>query len=86
MASFRKFKQRCNSFFMEIISRLCFSGDDPPSEEVVRKLLGYVTKDPGIETGNDQRLFSKEMTMFNDTIDPTPSVRSFLLQLLLRSK
>ena len=71
---------------MEIVSRLCFAGDEPPSDYVIEKLLNFVTKDPGIESGDGTQMVSSNLNPFEDTIDPTPAVRSFLLQLLLRSK
>lgn len=81
---------------MDLVSRLCFAGGSPPSQELVKKLLGYVTKEPtgsqtddeaaNIETGVGRTVLTRQMAAFQDTIDPTPVVRSFLLQLLLRSQ
>jgi len=65
---------------MELVSRLCFEGDMPPESDVVPRLLEHVTR----QTSTDQPV-TKEMTIF-DSIDPTPVVRSLLLQLLLRSE
>ena len=77
--------QTCNTFFMNVVSRLCFSGNETPHDDVIDKLLSYVTKAPGLETGGE-RLMSQQLSPFDDAIDPTPAVRSFLLQLLLRSR
>ncbi len=83
---FSAFRQRCNTFFMEVISQLCFTDGSPPSREVVEKLLSHVTKKITDEK-DAQQLHTKRMTAFkDDSIDPTPVIRSFLLQLLLQSK
>ena len=84
LVHYKKYKQRCNTFFMDVVSRLCFYGNEPPSDDVIQKLLSYVTKDPGLEADENGRLLSHDLSPFQDTIDPTPAVRSFLLQLLLR--
>lgn len=75
------FRRRCNSFFMEVVSQLCFAEGTPPCAEVVTKLLSYIT----IPTKYGQQL-TKELTVFDDGIDPTPVVRSFLLQHLIRTR
>eukprot|EP00105_Crassostrea_gigas_P007930 XP_011422347.1 PREDICTED: E3 ubiquitin-protein ligase rnf213-alpha isoform X2 [Crassostrea gigas] len=83
---FRKlniFKRRCNSFFMDLVSQLCFSDDEPPSSEVVQKLMSYITATA--RRGQGGRMASKEMSVFEEGIDPTPVLRSFLLQHLLRT-
>nr|XP_034331576.1 E3 ubiquitin-protein ligase rnf213-alpha [Crassostrea gigas] len=77
------FKSRCNSFFMDLVSQLCFSDDEPPSNEVVEKLMSYITATA--RRGQGGRMASKEMSVFEEGIDPTPVLRSFLLQHLLRT-
>ncbi|XP_033741837.1 E3 ubiquitin-protein ligase rnf213-alpha-like [Pecten maximus] len=74
------YKKRINSFFMEVVSQLCFAEDTPPSDEVVQKLLGYITR-----SADKGMVVTKKMTIFDDSIDPTPVLRSFLLQLLLQT-
>ena len=76
------YRQRCNAFFMELVSSLCFPGDVPPETAVIQKLLEYITK----ESLKQGRVMTQRMNIFQETIDPTPVVRSFLLQLLLRSE
>ncbi|CAG2194989.1 unnamed protein product [Mytilus edulis] len=66
---------------MEVVSQLCFSGTKTPSDEVVIKLLSYITVQS--KTG---WIYSKDMVVFDDAIDRTPVVRSFLLQLLMRTR
>ena len=83
---YHDYRRRCNSFFMEVVSQLCFSDGTPPSNEVVDKLLTYIidqTKNKKVE-----RIVSKELTIFDDSngIDRTPVVRSFLLQQLMQTR
>ena len=81
-ARYNTYKERCNTFFMELVSRFCFEGDTPPEDGVVTRLLEHVTHNAQRDTG---QLLTKEMTVF-DSVDSTPVVRSLLLQLLLRSE
>ncbi|XP_033105079.1 E3 ubiquitin-protein ligase rnf213-alpha-like [Anneissia japonica] len=82
VAQHNAFRQCCNSFFMEVVSQLCFADGTPPSEEVIKKLLGYVT----IDSKKQKRRVTRNVSPFpEDCIDPNPVVRSFLLQLLLQS-
>ncbi|CAC5422253.1 RNF213 [Mytilus coruscus] len=78
--AYQDFRRRCNSFFMEVVSQLCFADGTPPCDEVVEKLLSFIT----IQTRKGQQV-TKELTIFDDCIDPTPVVRSFLLQHLMRT-
>ena len=81
-----KFKQRCNAFLLEIVSRMCFVGTTPPDKEVVDALMGYVTKQPIGGVSSRKMTKTKRMSIFNDDLDPSPVVRSVLLQLLLKSR
>ncbi|XP_071137105.1 E3 ubiquitin-protein ligase rnf213-alpha-like [Mytilus edulis] len=78
--AYQDFRRRCNSFFMEIVSQLCFAEGTPPSNEIINKLLSYIT----VQTKKGQEV-TKQLTIFNDCIDSTPVVRSFLLQHLMRT-
>ncbi|KAL3881512.1 hypothetical protein ACJMK2_027944 [Sinanodonta woodiana] len=83
---FKEYQSRCNSFFMDVVSQLCFADNTAPSDQVVDKLLGYIimTTTPGKQGKMETRHLTKELTIFNDCVDPNPVFRSFLLQLLLR--
>ncbi|KAK3585590.1 hypothetical protein CHS0354_036776 [Potamilus streckersoni] len=83
---FKDYQSRCNSFFMNIVSQLCFADNMAPSDEVVEMLLGYVTMTtkPGKNKAATMKL-TKELTIFNECVDPNPVFRSFLLQLLLKT-
>jgi hypothetical protein len=92
MTAFMQYKQRCNAFFMDLISRLCFTESgvnaSPPEPEAVERLMGYITGKSKVSEKIQQLRGqkTKKMGLFNEALDPTPVVRSFLLQLLLRSK
>ncbi|XP_022803330.1 E3 ubiquitin-protein ligase rnf213-alpha-like isoform X2 [Stylophora pistillata] len=73
-------RRRCKAFFMELVSIFCF-GDSVSKDleqEAITLLMCYVIGHQSSQT--------KDFSPFPDhAIDPTPVVRSFLLQLLLRS-
>jgi hypothetical protein len=68
---------------MDMISQLCFTNDSAPSVKVIEKLLSFITFDGSKESGVIQ---TKVMSIFDTGIDPTPVFRSFLLQLLLKTR
>ena len=74
-------RRRCNAFFMELVSIFCF-GDSlsrDPGHDVLSLLMRYVIGHQSTQT--------KDFSPFPDyALDPTPVVRSFLLQQLLRSR
>ncbi|XP_052808603.1 E3 ubiquitin-protein ligase rnf213-alpha-like isoform X2 [Mya arenaria] len=76
-----QYQKRCNAFFMDVVAQLCFSDGQPPSKNVLKKLLGYVT----CSARDSQLRFTKNMTIFETGLDPNPVFRSFLLQLMLKS-
>ncbi|XP_022796391.1 E3 ubiquitin-protein ligase rnf213-alpha-like isoform X1 [Stylophora pistillata] len=73
-------RRRCNAFFMELVSIFCF-GDSVSKDleqEAITLLMRYVIGHQSTQT--------KDFSPFPDyAIDPTPVVRSFLLQQLLRT-
>ncbi|XP_072028273.1 E3 ubiquitin-protein ligase RNF213-like [Amphiura filiformis] len=81
---FHSFRQRCNAFFMDVVSQLCFADGTAPSHKVITKLLSYVTRKPESDKASDWQ--TKRLTAFKgDCIDRTPVIRSVLLQLLLQA-
>ena len=92
MEHYQKYKQRCNAFFMDLVCRLSFTDSPtssyPPEPEAVKRLMGYITCKSKVNEKKKelegQR--TKKMGVFDDALDPTTVVRSFLLQLLLRSE
>ncbi|CAC5391523.1 RNF213 [Mytilus coruscus] len=81
LSKYKNFRKRCNNFFMEVVSQLCFAEGTPPSQEVIKKLLSYIIG----QSKKDTKMVTKELTVFQDSIDPSPVVRSFLLQHLLQT-
>ncbi|ELU09101.1 hypothetical protein CAPTEDRAFT_223578 [Capitella teleta] len=81
---YKSYREKCNTFFMELVSQLCFSQDEPPSDEVIERLMRYVTKE--IKTDETHiMLASQNFSALPDTsIDCMPVVRSFILQMLLQ--
>eukprot|EP00794_Sanderia_malayensis_P006458 gene6457-7190_t len=75
-----EFRRRCISFFMEVVSNFCFSSKQKSTIDagVVELMISYVTT---------EKRETKEMSPFQDYgVDPTPTVRSFLIQQLLKMK
>ncbi|XP_071176699.1 E3 ubiquitin-protein ligase RNF213-like [Mytilus edulis] len=77
------FRRRCNSFFMEVISLLCFGTGTPPSVEVIDKLFTYITGPDQSERA--KKVGSKKLTIFDASMDQSPVIRSFLLQQIIAS-
>ncbi|VDI72537.1 Hypothetical predicted protein, partial [Mytilus galloprovincialis] len=78
--SLKDFMGRCNSFFMDVVSQLCFAKGKPPTSDVVKTLLGHIT----VKTDQDIT-FSQDLTVFDGCLDEIPVVRSFLLQRLMQT-
>ena len=66
---------------MDLLSQFCFANGQPPENTVIYKLLNYITCKSKDERAS---LSTRQMTVVGGAIDATPTVRSFLLQLLLR--
>ena len=73
------FRERCMSFFMEAVSTFLFSSANSNiNEDVIKLMMSYITA---------QDYNTKEMTPFYDyKVDATPTIRSFLVQQLLKIK
>ncbi len=69
----RKIRNSCNRFFIEVVSSLCFGGVEAPEPELVKLLLDTVLRDTQTSI----------LSPYNNEHDKTPTIRSFLLQLLL---
>lgn len=69
---------------MEVVSQLCFSERSLPSQNVMDKLLSYIIGINKSERG--ETVVSKQLTVFQDAIDPNPVVRSFLLQQIIQTR
>ena len=70
-------RKSCQNFFMEIVSSLCFGGNTPPEPELINVLMDTILMDSK----------TRKLTPYKDMEpDDTPTIRSFLLQLLLEHK
>lgn len=81
---YNKVKNNCNNFFMEIVSQLCFADGEAPANEVIKKLVSFVTFETRMDHG--MKNVSKEMALFESKVESTPVLRSSLLQHLLRTR
>uniref|UniRef100_A0A4W3JT85 RING-type E3 ubiquitin transferase n=1 Tax=Callorhinchus milii TaxID=7868 RepID=A0A4W3JT85_CALMI len=71
-------RQKCNSFFMEVVSRFCFREDSPPSDEVITLLLSLL-----IAVRSCDSYQTRTLTPFSECVDASPKIRSVLLKLML---
>ena len=77
----REVKKSCRVFFMEVVSDLCFKGEAAPEPKLVKMLLDTVF------VGKDEPTTTQDLTPYKDgKPDKTPTIRSFLLQLLLEHR
>ncbi|XP_032900200.1 E3 ubiquitin-protein ligase rnf213-alpha-like isoform X1 [Amblyraja radiata] len=75
------FRQRCNMFFMEVVSTFCFSEDSPPSDQVIKLLLALLIAVSNSPEGDLYR--TRTLTPFSECVDINPVIRSVLLKLLM---
>ena len=75
----KEVKKSCREFFMEIVSNLCFGGRAAPEPDLIKMLLDNVFVEENKST--------QEVTPYKgDKADKIPTIRSFLLQLLLEHR
>ena len=74
----KQFQVQCKSFFMELVSSLCFGRSTPPEPALIKSLLDIVFTE---QQGTKKFTFSTKTGR-----DAVPVIRSFLLQLLLEHK
>ncbi|XP_010854827.1 PREDICTED: E3 ubiquitin-protein ligase RNF213 [Bison bison bison] len=81
-----RFRQMCNSFFVDLVSTMCFKDNSPPQKEVVKDLLSllFVEKELLREAPQRRREHTKSLSPFDDVVDKTPVIRSVVLKLLLK--
>ncbi|XP_062600132.1 E3 ubiquitin-protein ligase RNF213-like [Saccostrea cucullata] len=96
MKKFTSYQESCNTFYMKVVSQLCFENNSPPEKEVIKKLSSLITSEcvpeeervatlGRSEYTKKKTLATKRMCIFDTTTDITPVFRSFLLQLLIRT-
>uniref|UniRef100_A0A3Q4I5J3 RING-type E3 ubiquitin transferase n=1 Tax=Neolamprologus brichardi TaxID=32507 RepID=A0A3Q4I5J3_NEOBR len=73
------FRQRCNGFFIDLLSTMCFKDNTPPDGGVIAHLFSYLM------TETDQKeIHTKALSPFDESPDKNPVVRSVILKLLLK--
>ena len=76
----KEVKKSCRGFFMEMVSELCFKGHVPPEPKLIEMLLDVVFLEKDEPSTQD-------LTPYKDgKADKIPTIRSFLLQLLLEHR
>ena len=70
---------------MELVSTLCFGGQEPPEEELIRSLIDTVFTERQ-EMESEELPGTREFSYRRAKRDKIPVIRSFLLQLLLEHK
>ena len=73
------FERRCLTFFVELVTEFCFVRDD--SQEIEQQLLQRVMGYAFHAKENQTKQFSP---VEDFAIDPTPIIRSFIVQQLLK--
>ncbi|XP_006869704.1 PREDICTED: E3 ubiquitin-protein ligase RNF213 [Chrysochloris asiatica] len=81
-----QFRQMCNSFFVDLVSTMCFKDNTPPQRDVIEALLSllFVQKELLREAPQRHREHTKSLSPFDDVVDKTPVIRSVVLKLLLK--
>ncbi|XP_073901038.1 E3 ubiquitin-protein ligase RNF213 isoform X4 [Castor canadensis] len=81
-----QFRQLCNSFFVDLVSTMCFKDNTPPHKSVVHSLLSllFVQKELLRDAPQRHREHTKCLSPFDDVVDKTPVIRSVVLKLLLK--
>ncbi|XP_074900257.1 E3 ubiquitin-protein ligase RNF213 isoform X2 [Buteo buteo] len=79
------FRQRCNNFFIDVVTTMCFKDNEPPEAEVIQELLNLLFVHRSLLTGSDHpTIYTKFLSPFNDEVDEIPIIRSVMLKLLLK--
>ncbi|OXB81060.1 UNVERIFIED_CONTAM: hypothetical protein H355_004990 [Colinus virginianus] len=79
------FRQRCNNFFVDVVTTMCFKDNEPPDAAVIKELLNllFVYRDC-LEGSDRPTAYTKLLSPFDEEVDETPVIRSVMLKLLLK--
>ncbi|XP_063149004.1 E3 ubiquitin-protein ligase RNF213 [Candoia aspera] len=77
------FRKLCNSFFIDLVSTMCFKGNNPPEKAVIEELFNLMFVHKAILRGPES-WHTKSLSPFDDVVDKTPVIRSVVLKLLLK--
>ncbi|XP_074397014.1 E3 ubiquitin-protein ligase RNF213 isoform X2 [Zonotrichia albicollis] len=80
------FRQRCNNFFIDMVTTMCFKDNKPPEPQVIQSLLDllFVERKTVLKDTNHSAVYTKFLSPFHDEVDKTPIIRSVMLKLLLK--
>ncbi|XP_050764641.1 E3 ubiquitin-protein ligase RNF213 [Gymnogyps californianus] len=79
------FRQRCNNFFIDVVTTMCFKDNEPPEAEVIQELLNLLFVHRSCLKDSDHpAIYTKFLSPFNDEVDEIPIIRSVMLKLLLK--
>ncbi|XP_048346006.1 E3 ubiquitin-protein ligase RNF213-like isoform X2 [Sphaerodactylus townsendi] len=82
-----KFRKFCNSFFIDLVSVMCFKDNEPPEKAVIEELLRLLFAHKATLRGGQRgqsTVHTKSLSPFDDVVDKTPVIRSVVLKLLLK--
>ncbi|KAM4716889.1 E3 ubiquitin-protein ligase rnf213-alpha-like [Anableps anableps] len=81
-----QFRKRCNAFFIEMVSTVCFKDNSPPDPAVIFHLLSLlmVEASPVPILRANRQMLTKVLSPFDDSVDKNPVVRSVVLKLLMK--
>ncbi|XP_014912893.1 E3 ubiquitin-protein ligase RNF213 isoform X2 [Poecilia latipinna] len=81
-----QFRKRCNAFFIDLVSTVCFKDNSPPSSAVIFHLLNFlmVEASPVPLLRANRQMLTKVLSPFDDSADKNPVVRSVVLKLLMK--
>uniref|UniRef100_A0A8C0FVX5 RING-type E3 ubiquitin transferase n=1 Tax=Bubo bubo TaxID=30461 RepID=A0A8C0FVX5_BUBBB len=69
------FRQRCNNFFIDVVTTMCFKDNEPPEAEVILELLNLLFVHRSL-LQDQPAIYTKFLSPFNDEVDETPIIRS----------
>uniref|UniRef100_A0A8D2LRN9 RING-type E3 ubiquitin transferase n=1 Tax=Varanus komodoensis TaxID=61221 RepID=A0A8D2LRN9_VARKO len=80
-----QFRKCCNSFFIDLVSTMCFKDNEPPEKAVIQELLNLLFVHAKYLRGSaESDVHTKSLSPFDDVVDKTPVIRSMVLKLLLK--
>uniref|UniRef100_A0AAZ3SJB9 RING-type E3 ubiquitin transferase n=1 Tax=Oncorhynchus tshawytscha TaxID=74940 RepID=A0AAZ3SJB9_ONCTS len=82
-----RFRKQCNTFFIDLVSTVCFKDNSPPCRAIILHLLSFLMVEVHsvpIIRGAHRQILTKALSPFDDSVDKNPVVRSVVLKLLLK--
>ncbi|XP_046895107.1 E3 ubiquitin-protein ligase rnf213-alpha isoform X2 [Hypomesus transpacificus] len=80
-----QFRKRCNAFFIDMVSTVCFKDNTPPCQNIISHLLSFLMVEvPAVAILRGRQILTKALSPFDDSVDKNPVVRSVVLKLLLK--